>query len=810
MKLYAWEPSFESKVRDIRHKEVSILRRMGYLQAGTSFVWSCAPFVVSLVSFATYVLVDEDHVLDSKKAFVSLSLFNILRFPLTMLPMMITGLVQANVSVKRINKFMASAEIKDQVDRSNHSDGVDSKDNHESIAMEMKGASFSWDGVKNNLTDLTFRVPRGSFVAVVGTVGAGKSSVLSALLGEMEKTSGEVRLHDRLSYVPQQAFIQNATVRDNILFGQPLDRERYDSVLKHCALEDDLAFLPAGDETEIGEKGINLSGGQKQRVSLARAVYASSDVFLLDDPLSAVDSHVGRYLFDHVIGPKGCLSNKTRLLVTHGITFLPQVDLILVIKDGVISETGTYKELLEQKGAFAEFLVQYLSEETDQMDAEEDIGDMKKTIEQALGKEEFQKKMAECRKRTCSFSESHNSAKENDLGENEATSKQLLGDADKKELTDGEGDPVQKGEEKKDVARVQYQEEKMETGTVSYKVYLYYLSAMGFPLSAGCFLSYVVYQICSALSSVWLAKWSDAAKTSDAGDRDVYLGVYGALGFGQAVAAIFGSACLYLGTLKGSEYLHFIVLRSILRSPMSFFDTTPQGRILNRFGKDIDVLDATMPMILRGWITCFLAVISTFVIISYTTPIFILPFSVVLIAYYMVQRIYVATSRQLKRLESVSRSPIYSHFGETIAGLQTIRAFSLQQEFSHESARRLDYNQKANFPGIVANRWLAVRLEMVGNLIIFCSALFAVVYKDSISPGLVGLSVSYALSVTQTLNWLVRMTSEVETNIVAVERLKEYAELPTEADLRNDRSESLATWPSKGKIDFEGYSTKYR
>jgi ABC-type multidrug transport system fused ATPase/permease subunit len=223
---------------------------------------------------------------------------------------------------------------------------------------------------------------------------------------------------------------------------------------------------------------------------------------------------------------------------------------------------------------------------------------------------------------------------------------------------------------------------------------------------------------------------------------------------------------------------------------LSFFNL--QGRILNRFGKDVDVLDTTMAMLIRGWITCLLAVISTFLIISYTTPLFLVPIAVVMCCYYFVQRIYVATSRQLKRLESVTKSPIFSHFGETLNGAATIRAFSLQTEFIKRSERLVDDNQKANYPAIVANRWLAVRLEMVGNLIIFCSALLAVLGKDSLTPGLVGLSVSYALSVTQTLNWLVRMTSELETNIVAVERLKEYSETKCEAkwELESDKKNS--------------------
>lgn len=294
-------------------------------------------------------------------------------------------------------------------------------------------------------------------------------------------------------------------------------------------------------------------------------------------------------------------------------------------------------------------------------------------------------------------------------------------------------------------------------------------------------------------------------------DRMSNLGIYGLFGLGQTIATVLASLLLYLSTLQGAKTLHNNMLSNILKSPLSFFDTTPQGRILNRFGKDVDVLDTTMAMMFRGWITCFLAVFSSFLVIAYTTPLFLLPIAIIMAGYIFVQRIYVSTSRQLKRLESVSKSPIFSHFGETLNGVATIRAFHLQSDFIKMSEKLVDDNQKANYPAIVANRWLAVRLEMVGNTIIFCAALLAVLGKDALSPGLVGLSISYALSVTQTLNWLVRMQSELETNIVAVERLKEYSETPTEANWNLEADDKYkSSWPVKASIQFKNVSARYR
>uniref|UniRef100_A0AAR2K1L7 Multidrug resistance-associated protein 1 n=1 Tax=Pygocentrus nattereri TaxID=42514 RepID=A0AAR2K1L7_PYGNA len=337
LKLYAWELAFRDKVSAIRESELRVLKKAAYLGAISTFTWVCSPFLVALSTFAVYVLVDEHNVLDAQKAFVSLALFNILRFPLNMLPMVISSMVQASVSMKRLRVFLSHEELDE--------DSVDRK---------------AVTGCKINV-----RIPEGALVAVVGHVGSGKSSLLSALLGEMHKQEGSVSIKGSVAYVPQQAWIQNATLRENIIFGQKRKENWYQRVLEACALLPDLEILPGGDGTEIGEKGVNLSGGQKQRVSLARAVYCDCAVYMLDDPLSAVDAHVGKHIFEKVIGPQGVLQGRTRVLVTHGLSFLPQADLILVMVDGEITETGSYTELLGRQGAFAEFLRTYANAEQD-------------------------------------------------------------------------------------------------------------------------------------------------------------------------------------------------------------------------------------------------------------------------------------------------------------------------------------------------------------------------------------------------------------------------------------------------------------
>ncbi|XP_050076523.1 multidrug resistance-associated protein 1 isoform X2 [Anopheles maculipalpis] len=788
LKLYAWEPSFEQQILKIRDKEVKVLKSAAYLNAGTSFIWSCAPFLVSLVTFATYVLVDENNVLNASTAFVSLSLFNILRFPLSMLPMLISNMVQTSVSVKRINTFLNQEEL--DPDNVQH-------DEKESSPLLIENGVFSWGGEDTTLKNINVRVEKNQIVAIVGTVGSGKSSLLSAFLGEMDKISGRVNTLGRIAYVSQQAWIQNATLKDNILFGKPMDQRRYNRVIEACALKPDIEMLPGGDMTEIGEKGINLSGGQKQRVSLARAVYNDADVYFLDDPLSAVDSHVGKHIFEQVIGPTGLLAKKTRVLVTHGITYLPNTDKIYVLREGEVSESGTYQELMDKKGAFAEFLMQHLQEVNEE---EEDLDEIKQQLENSVGGEDLLNQLKRTNSKRSRSESTSETGSVKDISRQNST-------------TDSNTSLRRRTSEKvPDVPKTKLiEQEKSETGSVKWDVYKHYLKSIGLTLSVATVILNMIFQGFSIGSNLWLSRWStDETAENDTSVRDMYLGVYGAFGAGQVMASFASSLSFALGALTAAREMHVLLLRYVLHWPMELFDTTPLGRVLNRFSKDVDVLDNTLPQVLRSCLMMLFVVVATLVVISISTPIFAAVIVPIGVLYYAVQRFYVATSRQLKRLESVSRSPIYSHFGETIQGVQTIRAYSVQDRFITESDERVDSNQLCYCPSIIANRWLAVRLEMVGNLIILFAALFAVLGRETMNAGLVGLSVSYALQITQTLNWLVRMTSDVETNIVAVERIKEYGETKQEAAWELPNSTLPRDWPEQGMVEFRDFQVRYR
>ncbi|CAM5157939.1 unnamed protein product [Natator depressus] len=674
LKLFAWEPSFERQVGEIRVRELKGLLHFTYLQAFSIFIFSCAPFLVSVASFAVYVMVDEKNILDAQKAFTSISLFNVLRFPMAMLPIVISSLVQTSVSTERLERYLGSGDLDPSAIR--HDPSVD-------CAMQFSEASFAWEqGAEPVIREVTLDIKPGCLVAVVGAVGSGKSSLVSAVLGEMENLKGHINIQGSVAYVPQQAWIQNTTLKDNILFGLELDEARYQRVVEACALLPDLKLLPGGDLTEIGEKGINLSGGQKQRVSLARAVYSNADIYLLDDPLSAVDAHVGKHLFDQVLGPDGLLQGKTRILVTHSISFLPKTDEIVVLVAGAVSEQGSYSTLLANGGAFAQLLSMYGSQEGSTPEGEA-------TVEAA-------------------------------------------------EEQDGEVPETSPEEVPADIVTVTLKREAS-------------IRQRGFSRSL------------STSSTKSLRK---ALRASEVGPKDK-----------QPSEEVAGQ-------------------RLIEKEAMET-------------GKDIFTVDETIPMSFRSWLTCFLGIISTLLMICLATPYFALIIIPLGIFYFFLLRIYVSTSRQLRRLDSVTRSPIYSHFSETVSGLSVIRAYGHQPRFLQHNDRIMDINQKSVYSWIVSNRWLAIRQEFVGNLVVFFAALLAVITRDSLGSGIVGLSISSALNITQTLNWLVRMTSELETNIVAVERVHEYTQVENEAPWVTEQRPPPG-WPSKGEIQITDYQVRYR
>uniref|UniRef100_A0A8P4KGC8 ABC-type glutathione-S-conjugate transporter n=1 Tax=Dicentrarchus labrax TaxID=13489 RepID=A0A8P4KGC8_DICLA len=761
LKFYAWEEAFLRRVGVLRDGELHALKKSQILYSVSLASFNSSSFLIALSVFGVYVLTDERNVLDAQKIFVSVALINILKTPLSQLPFAMSTTMQAIVSLRRLVKFLHQDELKpDNVERLPHSTDGD--------CVVIEGGSFSWtsDGLPC-LQGINMKVKTGLLVAVVGNVGSGKSSLLSAMLGEMERRSGFVSIKGSVAYIPQQAWIQNASLKDNILFGGERKESWYHRVLEACALLQDLDILPAGDSTEIGEKGLNLSGGQKQRVSLARAVYRKSDVYLLDDPLSAVDAHVGQHIFERVIGPRGLLKDKTRVLVTHGLSFLSKADLVLVMEQGQISEMGSYMELMDRKGAFAKFIHTFNGNQRRESSTPRDKS---KTVNLTA----------------------------------------MLGYCDMSSASVQVMKAVNQDLDTEDAGKLT-EADKAHTGRVKLQMYREYFRTVGLTFIMTIIFLCAFQQAASLAYNYWLSLWADEQPINGTqSDHELKLSVFAALGFTQGMAMFGTTLAIALGGIVASHHLHAGLLLSVLHSPMSFFEVTPSGNLLNRFSKEIDAIDCMIPDGLKMMLGYLFKLLEVCIILLLATPFTALVLLPLTCVYIFIQSFYVASSCQLRRLEAVSRSPIYSHFNETMQGTNVIRAFGEQRRFVLQADRRIDNNQEAYFPRFVATRWLAVNLEFLGNLLVLAAAILSVRGRNELTPGIVGLAVSHSLQVTGILSWIVRSWTDVENNIVSVERVKEYDNTPKEAVWTLEGSLLPAAWPTSGNIQFEDYGLQYR
>ncbi|XP_046325609.2 multidrug resistance-associated protein 1-like [Haliotis rufescens] len=815
LKLYAWEESFKGKIEKIRNMEIHFLWKIALYFSAVTFSWTASPYFVALATLVTYVFITPSHYLDAKTAFVAITYFNVFRVAINLVPMVATDIVRAKVSLERISKFLSHDDLDESsISHSQHFDH----------AVTMENASFTWEPELDPwLQKINVNIPEGNLVAVVGQVGSGKSSLMSAMLGEMEKVQGFVNMKGSIAYVPQQAWIQNDTLQNNILFGKDMDRKLYDKVVSACALNKDLEILSGGDQTEIGEKGINLSGGQKQRVSLARAVYNDADIYLLDDPLSAVDSHVGKHIFQNLVGRDGLLKSKTRILVTHGVHWLPQVDTILVLSNGQISEIGTYEELMTHNGAFAQFLTTYLTQHNNE---DSDVDEEEEEDAQAIRKGMLERLVSV-------QSETETSGDEmmrgHIMSRIRRQSSMLSGSESQSIDPAHQVAPRQRKKLKDKVNAVPtktpqidrlIQEEEVEVGKVKWKVYLNYLKALGIGnlvLGVSMYVLYEVFQVCG---QILLSQWTDdvnlgnTSLLSNSTERrqynDYYMGIYGLFGVLQALFVLGFAFLIHIRSVHASRILHHKMLTNVLRVPMSFFDTTPIGRIVNRFSQDCDVLDNQLPITMEIWTDLAARFAATVIIISYTTPIFMAPLAPLFILFMFVQRFYVTTSRQLKRLESKTRSPIYSQFSETLSGASVIRAYKAQDRFILESESKVDTNNRYLYSSIAASRWVSVRMEFLGAIIVLLASVLSVVTRDTVTGGVVGLSLSYATEILGVMTFLTRLTSEVETMIVSVERIQEYTQLKEEAPAHIEDTRPPHNWPHVGGVTFDSYSTRYR
>ncbi|GFR66633.1 LOW QUALITY PROTEIN: multidrug resistance-associated protein 1 [Elysia marginata] len=706
------------------------------------------------------------------------------------------------------------------------------------FAVTIDKGVFTWDpNASFKLTGINIEIPHGMLVAVVGPVGSGKSSLLSAILGEMDRLQGNVQTSGSIAYVPQTPWIQNCSLRDNILFGTSMNQKRYNKTIRASALMQDIEFLPGGHDAEIGEKGVNLSGGQKQRVSVARAVYSAADIHIMDDPLSAVDAKVGKHIFKHVLSDTELLRNKTRIISTHAVHWLPLMDKIIVMEQGRIAEFGSYLELMRRVGTFTSFLQTNLRVALETSEEEESSfiythlnSDVSLDFDILSLVQEMTHKMWQHVESVTSQSEAtsgddvvsfhHSRLMKSD--DNLASSSPPNTSTEERTPSMGSlsrtvGGGVGNGA----VIRLT-EAEATETGVVKLSVFKSYIRSIGFCTTGLILIAFGLYQASSVLANVELSRWTSdqAIMSGDISDRELtarnhgYLIVYGALGAFQALFIFIYACVASLRMVAASANLHNSMLDRVLKAPMSFFDSTPLGRIVNRFSRDIETLDNQLPNIVFMLITCVFSVAATILVICVDTPWFAAVLLPLFLGYLSVQ---VSRKEKIKifravlapeRLEAVTRSPIFSHFSETISGCHVIRAFNAVGRFEQASLDKIDKNQVFYFAGITANRWLGVWIEVISSLVVFLSAVFCLL-SPNIGAATLGLSVTYALQITQALKWLVRTMSDIETNVVSVERVEEYLHVPQEA-ARVTSLHPPYDWPDGGEIKVTGYSSSYK
>jgi len=783
VKCNGWEEIFKSRVMETRRAELYQLAQYILFRSAMMVFFTAVPLLVSTATFFLYVSLG--NTLTAAEAFTAISLFNILRFPLAMLPNVINNLVEARVSLKRIQDFLEGADLDPTAVMRQPTRAAKG----EPAVVFSGNATFSWGPVASSadasaapsptahLKDMNFTVRSGELLAVVGPVGCGKSTLLNACIGELTVLSGNVKVCGKVAYAPQTAFILNGTLRENVLFGNPWDPELYARVIEACCLQSDIDLLQAGDATEIGTGGINLSGGQRQRVSLARALYSQADVYLFDDVLSAVDAHVGAAIFQKAI--LGELADKTRVLVTHGMQYLAQANHVLTMSNGGMAEYGTYKDLTSSGST----------------------SNLAKLVETYEGE----------------LANMHGPGSPRHSLDGPSSGRPSLDKPPSKKSTDA-ADAVPPasasnsatasgGTPAAPVGRLT-QAENTNSGALRKGTYAAYIeSCGGYWVMAVIILLFLAWSGTQVAQNSWLSYWSEHREDHS---QNWFLNIYVALGASNVVVLLLRNLIYALCGLLGAHRLHEKLLYSVLRAPMSFFHTTPMGRVLNRFSQDTYTIDEKVADTLSSFFGQVLWVVSTVVVVAVATPRFLVAVPIIVAFYTYVQNFYVPASRELKRLDSVARSPIYSHFSETLQGSSTVRAYTQLDRFMEVNRNRLDGQLRAYYWYITSNRWLAVRLETVGTIIVTCAAMLAVSEKGTLAAGLAGLSISYALNVTQSLNWLVRMASDRESQVVSIERVAEFAEMESEPALTNVSKKPPQSWPSSGRIELRQFSMAYR
>ncbi|XP_055010778.1 ATP-binding cassette sub-family C member 12 [Boleophthalmus pectinirostris] len=795
IKMYAWEESFEKEVAGIRKEERRNIRNASYFENTNISISTLSPLVTTVITFLVHTAFGLS--LTPANAFSTISIFNAMRFSLTVLPIAIRAIAIADVSVGRLQKVLRVKNPEPYLTGGKDPD----------LAVVMENATLSWVGpdeetepktqtedkeqpsepqleVKPTLKNISFTLPKGKLLGICGNVGSGKTSLIAAILEQMYLQQGSVVVNGTFAYVAQQAWIFHGTVQENILMDEPFDQNKYEKVLNICSLRADLDILPYGDQTEIGERGLNLSGGQKQRISLARAVYSNRDIVLLDDPLSAVDAHVGKHIFEECI--MKALHGKSVILITHQLQYMEFCDSILLLEDGEIVESGHHQELMEFNKRYAQLISNYQKQQSKAQKDENEI-----SIPDRIQEESNRMAQAESGIDNPAFD----------------TSDENIGSVSLKS-------PVDKDQLVKHETEV----------TMKWGIYYGYIKAVGGLCVVFLMLVIFVLQVGStAFGNWWLSYWlgqgnGSSETTSNSGNitENPQLHFYQMI-YGLIVVVILGLVLLkcfvYTGiTINAACKYHDKMFRNVLSCPMSFFDTTPTGRILNRFTKDQEEVDSMLPQHIDLLVQYCLLVTFTFIVIASIFPLMLLGVLVFGVLFAVIHFIFRGGIRQMKEIENISRSPCISLTTSALQGLSTIHAYNIKDSQLAMFKVLTDVNSNHIYLFNSASRWLSFCLDSLSATICLLVSLFVIFSSnDLIPPSLKGLAMSYTVQLTVMIQFVVRMSTEVEAKFTSVERLQEYIKDSTSESPRQVQNAPIPQkWPVNGAITFQNYKMRYR